>query len=41
VEGGTLDAQQDRFGEVVLENRAEWKQQISKRCAKIVTAGGM
>ncbi len=28
---------EDRFGEVVMENRAEWKQKIARRCAGIAT----
>ncbi len=28
---------EDRFGEVVMENRAAWKQKIAKRCAGIAT----
>ncbi len=32
-----FDQMQDRFGEVVMENRAEWKQKIAKRCAGIAT----
>jgi hypothetical protein len=37
-EAASFDEQQDRFGEVVLENRAEWKQKIAKSCAKIALA---
>ena len=37
-EAATLDAMQDRFGEVVMENRAEWKQKIAKSCASIAMA---
>jgi hypothetical protein len=36
-QGATPDEVQDRFGEVVMENRAEWKQYIAKRCAGIAT----
>lgn len=36
VEGASYDEQQDRFGAVVMENRAEWKQKIAKNCAHIV-----
>jgi hypothetical protein len=36
-EASSFDAMQDRFGEVVMENRAEWKQKIAKRCAGIAT----
>lgn len=35
VEGATLDEQQDRFGEVVQEDRAKWKQKIATACSKI------
>ena len=34
-EGATLDEQQDRFGEVVQEDRAKWKQKIATACSKI------
>ena len=34
-EGATLDQQQDRFGEVVMEDRAKWKQKIASACGKI------
>ena len=37
-EASTLDEMQDRFGEVVMENRAEWKQKIAKSCASIAMA---
>ena len=37
-EAVSLDQMQDRFGEVVMENRAEWKQKIAKSCAKIAMA---
>jgi hypothetical protein len=37
-EAASLDEMQDRFGEVVLENRAEWKQKIARSCAKIALA---
>jgi hypothetical protein len=37
-EASTLDQMQDRFGEVVMENRAEWKQKIAKSCASIAMA---
>ena len=37
-EASTLDDMQDRFGEVVMENRAEWKQKIAKSCASIAMA---
>jgi hypothetical protein len=35
VEGASLDEQQDRFGEVVQEERAKWKQKIATACSKI------
>ena len=35
VEGASLDEQQDRFGEVVQEDRAKWKQKIATACSKI------
>jgi hypothetical protein len=35
VEGASLDQQQDRFGEVVQEDRAKWKQKIATACSKI------
>jgi len=31
-----FDELQDRFGKVVMENRAEWKQRIAQGCAHIV-----
>jgi hypothetical protein len=34
-EGASLDEQQDRFGEVVQEDRAKWKQKIATACSKI------
>ena len=34
-EGGSLDEQTDRFGEVVQEDRAKWKQKIASVCGKI------
>jgi hypothetical protein len=36
VEAASFDEQQDRFGAVVMENRAEWKQKIARGCAHIV-----
>jgi hypothetical protein len=36
IEGANYDEQQDRFGEVVMANRAEWKQKIARSCAHIV-----
>ena len=35
VEGASLDEQQDRFGEVVQEDRAKWKQKVATACSKI------
>jgi hypothetical protein len=32
----SFDEMQDRFGEVVMENRAEWKQKIAAGCSHIV-----
>ena len=37
-EAVSFDQMQDRFGEVVMENRAEWKQKIAKSCASIAMA---
>ena len=34
-EGASLDEQQDRFGEVVQEDRAKWKQKIATASSKI------
>ena len=34
-EGASLDEQTDRFGEVVQEDRAKWKQHIARSCSKI------
>lgn len=36
VEAVSFDEMQDRFGKVVMENRAEWKQKIARSCAHIV-----
>jgi hypothetical protein len=36
VEAASFDEMEDRFGEVVMENRAEWKQRIAQGCAHIV-----
>jgi hypothetical protein len=36
-EAASFDELEDRFGKVVMENRAEWKQKIAKNCAHIVT----
>ena len=32
----SYDEMEDRFGTVVMENRAEWKQRIARGCAHIV-----
>ena len=37
-EAASFDEMQDRFGAVVMENRAEWKQKIAKKCASIAMA---
>jgi hypothetical protein len=37
-DAASFDEMQDRFGEVVMENRAEWKQKIASKCAKIALA---
>lgn len=37
-EAASFDQMQDRFGEVVMENRAEWKQKIARSCARIAMA---
>lgn len=36
LEAASFDDMQDRFGKVVMENRAEWKQKIAAGCAHIV-----
>jgi hypothetical protein len=36
VEAASFDELEDRFGKVVMENRAEWKQRIARSCAHIV-----
>lgn len=38
--GATFDEQQDRFGTVVQENRAEWEQKIAAGCSSIVVRRG-
>jgi hypothetical protein len=38
-EGATFDERERRFGTVVQENRAEWKQKIAKGCASVALAG--
>lgn len=35
VEGANFDEQEDRFGEVVDENHAKWRQTIAKACGHI------
>ena len=35
VEGANFEEQEHRFGEVVQEDRAKWKQKIAAACAKI------
>jgi hypothetical protein len=35
-EAASYDELEDRFGKVVMENRAEWKQKIARGCAHIV-----
>jgi hypothetical protein len=35
VEGKDLDEQEHRFGQVVLENQAQWKKAIARACASI------
>jgi hypothetical protein len=34
-EGASFEEQEHRFGEVVQENRAQWKQKIASACGKI------
>ena len=36
VEAASFDEMENRFGKVVMENRAEWKQRIARNCAHIV-----
>jgi hypothetical protein len=36
VQAASLDELEDRFGRVVMENQAEWKQKIARGCAHIV-----
>jgi hypothetical protein len=36
LEAANFDELEDRFGVVVMENRAEWKQKIARSCAHIV-----
>ena len=35
-EAASYDEMENRFGKVVMENRAEWKQKIAAGCASIV-----
>ena len=39
VEGKSYEERETRFGKVVQENRAEWKQKIAKGCASVALAG--
>ena len=36
IEAASFDDLEQRFGKVVMENRAEWKQKIAQGCARIV-----
>jgi hypothetical protein len=36
IEAASYDELEDRFGQVVMENHAEWKQKIARGCAHIV-----
>ena len=36
IEAVSFDELEDRFGKVVMENRAEWKQRIARSCSHIV-----
>jgi hypothetical protein len=36
IEAASFDELENRFGKVVMENRAEWKQRIARGCAHIV-----
>jgi len=40
-EGANLDEQEDRFGEVVMADRAKWKQKIAHDCSSIAVQGGI
>jgi hypothetical protein len=40
-EGANLDEQEHRFGEVVMADRAKWKQQIAHDCSSIAVQGGI
>ncbi len=41
LEGTDFQDREQRFGKVVLANRAEWKQKIAEGCAKIALSGGV
>lgn len=36
IQAASFDELEDRFGKVVMENQAEWKQKIARGCAHIV-----
>jgi hypothetical protein len=36
IQAANFDELEDRFGKVVMENQAEWKQKIARGCAHIV-----
>jgi len=36
IEAASYDESEHRFGQIVMENRAEWKQRIARGCAHIV-----
>ena len=38
VQATSFDEMQARFGKVVMENRAEWKQKIARACASVAMA---
>jgi len=40
-EAANLDEQEDRFGEVVMADRAKWKQKIAHDCSSIAVQGGI
>jgi hypothetical protein len=40
LQGETFEERERRFGEVVQENRAEWKQNIARACASVALSGG-
>lgn len=41
LEGTDYEDREHRFGKVVLENRAEWKQKIARGCSSIAVSGGV